>query len=91
MDQFRSAWDRDAAIHSMAAWYRAEPLPVDGAARVSNPTLVILAENDRFIPAAITRATNAPASPTGRRLRRMALRIRYQLLSRFASMESPAR
>ena len=57
MDQFRSAWDRDAAIHSMGAWYRAEPLPVDGAARVSNPTLVILAENDRFIPAAITRAS----------------------------------
>jgi len=59
MNQFRSAWDRDAAIHSMAAWYRAEPLPVDGAALVSNPTLVIVAENDRFIPAAITRASLA--------------------------------
>jgi pimeloyl-ACP methyl ester carboxylesterase len=57
LDQFRTAWDRDGAIHSMAAWYRAEPWPVDGNGRTTNPTLVILAEVDRFIPSAVTRAS----------------------------------
>ena len=57
MDQFRSAWDRDGAIHTMGEWYRAEDWPLEGDGRVATPTLVILAENDRFIPASATRAS----------------------------------
>ncbi len=57
MDQFRSAWDRDGAIHKMNAWYRAEGWPLEGDGRVATPTLVILAEDDRFIPASATRAS----------------------------------
>ena len=57
MDQFRSAWDRDGAIHKMMDWYRAESWPVTGDGRVATPTLVILAEDDRFIPASATRAS----------------------------------
>jgi pimeloyl-ACP methyl ester carboxylesterase len=55
MDEFRTAWDRDGAIHSMAAWYRAPAWPPDGDARVANPTLILLAKDDRFIPAERTR------------------------------------
>ena len=57
MDQYRSAWDRDGAIHSMGAWYRADPWPLEGEGRVALPTLVMLAEHDPFIPAAHTRAS----------------------------------
>ena len=59
LDQFRSAWDRDGAIHSMAQWYRAESWPVAGDGRVSTATKVILAENDSYIPASATRASLA--------------------------------
>ncbi len=57
MDQFRSAWDRDGAIHTMGNWYRADAWPLEGDGRMATPTLVILAEDDRFIPAAFTRAS----------------------------------
>lgn len=57
IDQFRSAWDNDGAIHTMANWYRADPWPLDGDGRIATPTLVILAENDVFIPASSTRAS----------------------------------
>lgn len=57
LDQFRSAWDRDGAIHSMGAWYRApQSPPSDPEARVSTPTLLILAEDDAFIPSDQSRA-----------------------------------
>lgn len=59
MDQFRSAWDRDGAIHAMGAWYRAARWPLEDDGRVSVPTLVILAAHDAFIPAAATRASLA--------------------------------
>ena len=57
LDHFRSAWDRDGAIHSMGAWYRApQPPPSNREARVSTPTLLILAEDDAFIPSDQSRA-----------------------------------
>lgn len=54
MDQLRSAWDRDGAIHTMGAWYRAEAWPYQGSredARVANPVMILLAASDAFIPA----------------------------------------
>ena len=59
LDQFRSAWARDGAIHTMGAWYRAEGWPLDGDGRIATRTLVILAKDDRFIPANLTRASIA--------------------------------
>lgn len=58
LDQFRSAWDRDGAIHSMGAWYRAPRTapPVPTETRVAVPTLLILAEDDAFIPSDQSRA-----------------------------------
>lgn len=52
MDQFRSAWDRDGAIHSMGAWYRANvDFDMDvGDAHIAAPTLVIIAPDDAFSP-----------------------------------------
>jgi pimeloyl-ACP methyl ester carboxylesterase len=50
MEQFRSAWDRDGAIHTMGTWYRGAFDPLEGDGRVSTPTLVIQAKNDAFIP-----------------------------------------
>lgn len=57
LDQFRSAWDRDGAIHTMGEWYRAPrtPPPVSNP-RVATPTLLILAQNDAFIPSDLSRA-----------------------------------
>ena len=57
LDQLRTAWDRDGAIHSMGQWYRADSLPVEGDGRVRTPTLVILAKDDSYIPASGTRAS----------------------------------
>lgn len=57
MDQYRSAWDRDGAIHTMGAWYRAEAWPLSSDGLIQTPTLVIVAEDDRFIPADRTRAS----------------------------------
>lgn len=59
LDQFRSAWDRDGAIHAMARWYRAERLAVPGDGRVAVPTLMLLAENDVYIPADLSRRSEA--------------------------------
>ena len=59
LDQYRSAWDHQNAIHTMGNWYRAEWLPLETEGRVATPTLVILAADDRFIPAAATRASLA--------------------------------
>jgi len=53
MDQLRTAWDRDGAIHSMGDWYRNEVWPWEGSdeeARVTRPVLVLLSERDAFIP-----------------------------------------
>jgi pimeloyl-ACP methyl ester carboxylesterase len=55
LDQFRSAWDRDGAIHTMGAWYRAPSWPATGDVRVATRTLVILAPDDAFIPSDLTR------------------------------------
>ncbi len=57
LDQFRSAWDRDGAIHSMADWYRAPWTSPDVSdPRVATPTLLILAADDAFIPSDLSRA-----------------------------------
>lgn len=55
MDQFRAAWDRDGAIHTMGMWYRTAPVPLPNDGRVSVPTLVLLAANDVYIPSDMTR------------------------------------
>ena len=55
LDQFRSAWDRDGAIHTMGMWYRAEPLDFAGDGRLRLPTLVLVAAEDSYIPADLTR------------------------------------
>ena len=50
MDQYRAAWDNDGAIHSMGAWYRANAdfdMEI-GDARISVPTLAVLAPDDAF-------------------------------------------
>jgi len=50
LDQFRSAWDRDGAIHAMGAWYRANVGfnmgHLDG--HIAVPSLIILAPDDAF-------------------------------------------
>lgn len=50
INQFRAAWDTNGAIHSMGAWYRANSAfdMEIGEARVSIPTLVVLAPDDAF-------------------------------------------
>jgi pimeloyl-ACP methyl ester carboxylesterase len=55
MDQFRAAWDHDGAIHSMGKWYRADYPPLRGDGRVAAPTLVLVAAEDPYIPADLTR------------------------------------
>ena len=55
MDQFRSAWDRDGAMTSMGAWYRAPSSVSKNSQRVATPTLVIVAPNDAYIPGDMTR------------------------------------
>jgi epoxide hydrolase 4 len=55
LDQFRSAWARDGAIHAMGKWYRAASPPLAGDGRVAVPTLVLVAAEDAFIPADLTR------------------------------------
>ena len=58
MDQFRSAWDRDGAIHTMGMWYRAPWVEFDGDGRVAVPTLVLVAADDPYIPADLTRRSS---------------------------------
>jgi len=55
MDQFRSAWDRDGAIHTMGAWYRAPFSYPESDQPVSIPTLVLVAPDDAYIPGDMTR------------------------------------
>jgi len=57
MNQFRAAWDNDGAIHSMGAWYRANAdFDMDiGDARVSVPTLAVIAPDDAFSPIDLAR------------------------------------
>ncbi len=60
MDLYRSAWDHDGAMTTMVNWYRAAyrfPVSVEGMARVSVPTLIVLAPHDAFIPGDLTRAS----------------------------------
>jgi pimeloyl-ACP methyl ester carboxylesterase len=59
---YRSAWDRDGAFGTMVNWYRAayrRPPPAEppGTRRVAAPTLLILAPDDAFLPADLTRAS----------------------------------
>jgi pimeloyl-ACP methyl ester carboxylesterase len=57
--QYRSAWDRDGAYGTMVHWYRANAAPREGGAprRSAVPTRLLLAPNDAFIPADLTRAS----------------------------------
>jgi pimeloyl-ACP methyl ester carboxylesterase len=55
LDQFRSAWDRENAIQTMTAWYRAPFRLPESDEPVSVPTLVLVAPDDAFIPGDLTR------------------------------------
>ena len=57
--QYRSAWDRDGAYGTMVHWYRANAASrEDGEPRRSAvPTRLLLAPDDAFIPADLTRAS----------------------------------
>jgi pimeloyl-ACP methyl ester carboxylesterase len=61
LDLYRSAWDRDGAYGPMVNWYRAafrsERSDAGGDRRVQMPVLLLLAANDAFIPADLTRAS----------------------------------
>ena len=60
MDQLRSAWDRDGAIHSMGDWYRAgfwDWEKSDAEGLVERPVLMLLTDRDAFIPPDAARAT----------------------------------
>ncbi len=60
MDQLRSAWDRDGAIHTMGDWYRADFWDwerSDEEARIDRPVLILLSEYDAFIPPDAAHAT----------------------------------
>jgi pimeloyl-ACP methyl ester carboxylesterase len=60
MDLYRSAWDVDGAFGTMVNWYRASfrfRREDGGPRRVAVPTLVIVAEEDAFIPSDETRAS----------------------------------
>jgi pimeloyl-ACP methyl ester carboxylesterase len=59
---YRSAWDTDGAYGSMVNWYRASfrSAPYAGPERrVAVPTLVLVAADDAFIPADLTRRSAA--------------------------------
>lgn len=61
LDLYRSAWDQDGAFGTMVNWYRAayrrNERPEGPERRIAVPTLILLAENDAFIPADLTRAS----------------------------------
>jgi len=62
LDQYRSAWDRDGAYRTMVNWYRASFRSAPHAGddrRVRVPTLILVAEDDAFIPGDLTRASAA--------------------------------
>ena len=57
--QYRSAWDRDGAYGKMVNWYRANAAPPENEElrRSAVPTRLLLAPDDAFIPADLTRAS----------------------------------
>ena len=60
LDLYRTAWDHDGAFGTMVSWYRAAfryPSTLSGPQRVTVPTLLLLAPDDAFIPADLTRAS----------------------------------
>ncbi len=59
LDQYKAAWDRDGAIHSMNAWYRANAnFDADvGAGSLRVPARLLLARNDAFSPPELAHAT----------------------------------
>ena len=59
LDQYKAAWDRDGAIHSMGAWYRANAeFDADvGAGTVRVPARLLLAKKDSFSPPELARAS----------------------------------
>lgn len=61
LELYRSAWDRDGAFGTMVNWYRAafrsERSDATADRRVRMPVLLLLAANDAFIPADLTRAS----------------------------------
>ena len=59
LDQYKTAWDRDGAIHSMGAWYRANAeFDLDvGAGMVRVPARLLLAKKDSFSPPELARAS----------------------------------
>jgi pimeloyl-ACP methyl ester carboxylesterase len=61
LELYRSAWDRDGAFGTMVNWYRAafrsERSDAMADRRVRMPVLLLLAANDAFIPAGLTRAS----------------------------------
>jgi len=62
LDLYRSAWDRDGAFGTMVNWYRSAFRtftrdPNTPERRVTMPVLVLLAEDDAFIPSDLTRAS----------------------------------
>jgi pimeloyl-ACP methyl ester carboxylesterase len=61
IELYRSAWDRDGAYGAMVNWYRAafrsERSDATVDRRVRMPVLLLLAANDVFIPADLTRAS----------------------------------
>ena len=62
LDQLRTAWDRDGAIHTMGDWYRAVFWPWEGdasEARVTRPVMILLSAYDPFIPPDAARASGA--------------------------------
>jgi pimeloyl-ACP methyl ester carboxylesterase len=62
LDLYRSAWDRDGAFGTMVNWYRSafRTFTRDANApehRVAMPVLLLLAEDDAYIPSDMTRAS----------------------------------
>lgn len=59
LDQYKTAWDRDGAIHSMGAWYRANAeFDLDvGTGMVRVPARLLLAKKDTFSPPELARAS----------------------------------
>jgi pimeloyl-ACP methyl ester carboxylesterase len=62
LDLYRSAWDRDGAFGTMVNWYRSAFRTFTRGAdtpehRVALPVLLLLAENDAYIPSDMTRAS----------------------------------
>ena len=59
LDQYKSAWDNDGAIHSMGRWYQANANFDSniGAGLVKVPARLLLAKNDAFSPSELALAS----------------------------------